>query len=122
MNNRIDGFRLLGYRLIDAREPAVTSREEQLRAAATRLTAGLDEARLFQAAAWVAMAVDEIDRSLPEPANDDPPASDVELEFDLDEHGRVWMYRNGDAYIIGRKAAVAGEMWRFLRRLLAEAG
>lgn len=82
-----------------------------------RLTAELDEARLAQAAAWVALAVDEIDRRVfgPEEAT---PLTDVELEFDLDEHGRVWMYREGDAHIIGRHAAVAQEMWRFLRRLL----
>ncbi|TMJ14642.1 MAG: hypothetical protein E6G94_09180 [Alphaproteobacteria bacterium] len=40
--------------------------------------------------------------------------SDVELQFELDEHGRVWIIRDGDCDIIGRKDAVCAEMRRFL--------
>ena len=101
-----------------AEEPAPRPDVDHLRAAATRLADGLDEARLFQAAAWVAMAVDEIDQGMPVATNDNPLATDVEVEFHLDEHGRVWMILDGDCHIIGRKAAVAEEMGRFLRTLL----
>jgi hypothetical protein len=38
----------------------------------------------------------------------------------LDEHDRVWMIRNGDCHIIGRKDYIRTEMWRFLRVLLSK--
>jgi hypothetical protein len=91
---------------------------EDLRDSAARLTVELDEARLYQAAAYVAMAVDAMERD-PEPSvNDNDLRSDVECEFELDEHGRVWMIRDGDCHIIGRKDYIRKEMWRFLRVLL----
>lgn len=66
------------------------------------------------------MAVDAMARA-PEPAvNDNVFRSDVECEFDLDEHDRVWMYRDGDAHMIGRKDYVRAEMWRFLRTILSK--
>jgi hypothetical protein len=40
--------------------------------------------------------------------------SDVEIQFEPDEHGRVWMIRDGDCHIIGRTGAVCAEMRRFL--------
>jgi len=93
---------------------------DELRAAAMRLTAELDQARLHKAAACVSMAVEAMAKA-PEPAvNDNVFRSDVECEFDLDEHGRVWMYRDGDCQIIGRKDYVRTEMWRFLRTTLAK--
>jgi len=95
---------------------------DRLRHEASRLTAELDEARLYRAAAYVAMAVDAMDLTLPGPVNDNRPRTDVELEFELDEHGRVWMIREGDCHIIGRKEAVRAEMWRFLRVLLPGSG
>jgi hypothetical protein len=117
----------------------------RLRDAAARLAAELDEARLFQAAAYAAMAVDSVERSAGEEAHaeamrtdvlrqaqDDPSTGsgragrshsqrdpealrgDVDLDFELDEHGRVWMIREGDCHIIGRSDAVCAEMRRFL--------
>jgi hypothetical protein len=92
---------------------------EALRAAAMRLTAELDQARLHQSAAYVSMAVDAIARA-PEPAvNDNVFRSDVECQFEVDEYDRVWMYRDGDAHIIGRKDYVRTEMWRFIRTILS---
>jgi hypothetical protein len=92
---------------------------EELRAAAMRLTAELDQARLHQAAAYLSMAVDAMAKA-PDPAvNDNVFRSDVECEFEADEYGRVWMYRDGDCWIIGRKDYVRTEMWRFLRTTLA---
>lgn len=38
----------------------------------------------------------------------------------IGRHERVWMYKDGDAHIIGRKDYVRTEMWRFLRSTLAE--
>ena len=93
---------------------------EELRAAAMRLTAELDQAKLHQAAAHVSAAVEAI-AGEPEPAvNDNVFRSDVECQFEMDEHGRVWMYKDGDAHIIGRKDYVRTEMWRFLRTTLAK--
>jgi hypothetical protein len=95
---------------------------ERLRDSAARLTAELDGARLYQAAAYVAMAVDAMERD-PEPSvNDNDLRSDVECEFELDEHDRVWMIRDGDCHIIGRKDYIRKEMWRFLRVLLPGLG
>ena len=93
---------------------------EQLRAAAIRLTAELDQAKLHRAAAHVSMAVDSM-TGRPDPAvNDNVYRSDVECEFELGEYDRVWMIRDGDCHIIGRKDYIRTEMWRFLRVLLAE--
>lgn len=93
---------------------------EQLRAAAMRLTAELDQARLHQAAAYVSMAVDAMAGEPEAAVNDNVFRSDVECQFEVDEHERVWMYRDGDAHIIGRKDYIRTEMWRFLRVLLAK--
>ena len=93
---------------------------EEFRAAAMRLTAELDQARLHRAAAHMSMAVDAMTEA-PEPAvNDNVYRSDVECEFELDEYERVWMIRDGDCHIIGRKDYVRTEMWRFLRTTLAK--
>jgi hypothetical protein len=93
---------------------------EQLRAAAMRLTAELDQARLHQAAAHVSMAVHAITGE-PDPAvNDNIYRSDVECEFELDEYDRVWMIRDGDCHIIGRKDYIKTEIWRFLRSMLSK--
>ena len=65
---------------------------EELRAAAMWLTAELDQARLHQAAAHVSMAVEAMAKS-PDPAvNDNVFRSDVECEFEVDEHDRVWLH------------------------------
>jgi hypothetical protein len=93
---------------------------EELRAAAQRLTAELDQARLHQAAAYVSMAVDSMAKEPDDAVNDNVFRSDVECQFEADEHGRVWMCRDGDCSIIGRKEYIRTEMWRFLRTTLAK--
>jgi hypothetical protein len=85
-----------------------------LRDAAMRLAGELDEVRLYNAAAHVSMAVDAIDEGPAAPLGEAEMRTDVELEFELDEHGRVWMIREGDCHIIGRTNAVCAEMRRFL--------
>ncbi len=93
---------------------------EQLRASAMRLTAELDQARLHQAAAYASMVVDAMAKP-PDPAvNDNVFRSDVECQFEVDEYERVWMYRDGDCFIIGRKDYIRTEMWRFLRTMLSK--
>lgn len=95
---------------------------EHLRNAAMRLAAELDDAREYQASAYVSMAADVLGPR-DEPAdNDNRPFNDVECEFELDEHGRVWIVLEGDCHILGRKEAVRKEMWRFLRVLLPGLG
>ena len=54
------------------------------------------------------------------PTNDNGPATDVELQLDLDEHGRVWATIDGDCHIIGRRDAVRAEMIRFLAEIESE--
>ena len=82
----------------------------RLRGETERLAAALEAAGFAEAAEWAskaAAAVGEVD------APGDL-RTDVEVEFDLDEHGRVWMYRDGDCTIIGRHKAVCAQMRRFL--------
>lgn len=87
---------------------------EHLRNAANRLAAELDDARLYQAAAYASMAADAISQG-PAPAlTADDLRTDVECEFEVDEHGRVWLIRDGDCFIIGRTNAVLAEMRRLL--------
>ena len=76
---------------------------ERLRNAANRLAAELDDARLYQAAAYASMAADAIDYG-GEASNEGDLRTDVDLDFELDEHGRVWMIREGDCHIIGHFA------------------
>ena len=85
----------------------------RLRETAMRFAAELDGAGLHMSAAYVAMALDGIvEVSAPDPEAD--VRTDVELQFEPDEHGRVWMIREGDCHIIGRTGAVCAEMRRFL--------
>ena len=93
---------------------------ETLREAAERLTAELDLARLHQAAAYVSMAVVAMETFPKGRRGDRKYRSDVECEFELDEHDRVWMYRDGDCQIIGRKNYIRTEMWRFPRVMLSK--
>lgn len=93
---------------------------EVLREAAMRLTAELDQARLHQAAAHVSMAVDAMAKAPDAAVNDNVFRSDVECQFEVDEYERVWMYRDGDCHVIGRKDYIRTEMWRFLRTMLSK--
>lgn len=65
---------------------------------------------------------DAIDHSRGASDNDNDAISDVELEFELDEHGRVCMIRDGDCCIIGRKLATCVEMRRFLATVAQSSG
>jgi hypothetical protein len=85
-----------------------------LRDSFERLAAELDSARLYKTSAYVSMARDAVGEDLSPRRQDKDLRTDVELELDLDEHGRVWMYRDGDAHMIGRRDAVCAEMRRFL--------
>jgi len=87
---------------------------ERLRNAAMRLAAELDDARLLQAAAHVSMGADAINRGPAPQLTKAQLRTDIELEFEFDEHGRVWMIREGDCHIIGRTEAVCLEMRKFL--------
>lgn len=94
--------------------PPVDRVADSLRGAAMRLAAELDEVRLYQAAAYASMVADAIDLSRGREVGADIARTDVESEFELDEHGRVWLIRDGDCFIIGRRLAVSIEMRRFL--------
>jgi hypothetical protein len=94
--------------------PAGARVAERLRAAAARLAAEMDEARLYRAAAYASMAADAAAAAPPAARLEAEMRTDVDLDFALDEHGRVWMIREGDCHIIGRRNAVCAEMRRFL--------
>ncbi len=83
--------------------PSYPEPTQHLRNAAARLAAELDDARLYRAAAFASMVVDEIDQSGGEPEQYNDIRTDIELEFELDEHGRVWMIREGTATSSGAK-------------------
>ena len=102
---------------MSSQPPAYPLPSQHLLNAAMRLAAQLDDARLYRAAAYASMVVDAI-RTDAETARDEDMRTDVELDFELDEHERVWMIREGDCYILGRKDAVCAEMRRFLRTLV----
>ena len=68
------------------------------------------------------MVVDAIDQSVGEPEPEGDMRTYVDLDFELDEHGRVWMIRERDCHIIGRTNAVCAEMRRFLRAVLLAPG
>lgn len=114
--------RLPPWRAADATGQAVTAPPppsypqptQHLRNAAARLAAELDDARLYRAAAYASMVIDAIDQSGGEPAPDGDMWTDVELDFELDEHGRVWMIREGECHIIGRSNTVGAKMRHFL--------
>ena len=99
--------------------PAAPHSADQLRDSAVRLAAALDGAGLYKAAAYAAMVLDAISPSGPDPATGRrfDPGADVDLDFTLDEHGRVWMIREGDCYVIGPRSRVCAEMTRFLQSL-----
>lgn len=102
--------------------PAYPLPAQHLRNAAARLAAELDDAKLYKAAAYASMVADAIDAGQTAAGHDDDMRTDVECDFELDEHDRVWMIREGDCYIIGRKNAVCVEMRRFLREVFMGAG
>jgi hypothetical protein len=87
---------------------------EHLRNAANRLAAELDDARLFQAAAYASMAADAIDEGPAHAPTVEIPRTDVECEFEVDEHDRIWLIRRGDCLIIGKTSSVFPEMFRLI--------
>lgn len=103
-------------------QPVDDAVADRLRDTVLRLAAELDEARLYQAAAYASMVADAIDHSRGKPVSARAAATDVELQFELDQHGRVWEIRDGDCWIIGRHLAVAIEMRKFLAATAPGAG
>ncbi|MBV8686816.1 MAG: hypothetical protein JOZ90_10590 [Alphaproteobacteria bacterium] len=77
---------------------------DRLRDAALRLAAELDEARLYQAAAYASMVADAVDQSRGQPVSARAAATDVELEFELDEHGRAAKSRSPNGSDGGRNS------------------
>ena len=87
---------------------------DSLRGAAMRLAAELDQVHLYQAAAYASMVADAIDNNRGKEVDRNITRTDVESDFELDEHGRVWLIKDGDCFIIGRKLAIIIEMRRFI--------
>ena len=124
----VAGFRRLGLDfeaaqvalVIDSLAPAAgpaaapgSERVSALRDSAARLVADLDAAALYQAAAHASMALVAIIKA-GDVFNDNQPRTETDLEFELDEHGRVWMIKDGDCEIIGRIWETRCAMLNFL--------
>jgi len=92
----------------------VADRRMPLLEAFGRLAGELDRAKLYKAAAHIALAAEAVRERWMKRREPEDLRTDVEMELGLDEHGRVWMYVEGDAHMIGRKGAVCAEMRRFL--------
>ena len=93
---------------------------ERLRNAAVRLAGELDDAGLFQAAAYVSMGADALKRSPRLEISIGQPGSENDLDFELDEHGRVWMTRPGDCQVISDMEAACRAMQEFLGKVAAK--
>lgn len=100
-------------------EPAAPRTAAGLRDAAARLAAEFHAARLFEAAAYAAMAADA---ARAPPLAEKAMRSDVDLDFCVDEFDRVWIVFEGDCHIIGRRGAVCAEMTRFLASAVLQEG
>jgi hypothetical protein len=85
-----------------------------LHKSALRLAAELDDAQLYRASAYALMVADSISHAIGGAAGTVGPGRDGGLQFELDEHGRVWMMRPDDCQIIGSGDAVGEAMRRFL--------
>ncbi|HZG09551.1 MAG TPA: hypothetical protein VEZ70_11290 [Allosphingosinicella sp.] len=89
--------------------------EGRLRAAAVRLAAEMEAAGVVLGAAYARLAGDALEGRLPEGWGREAGVVDGDgVEFEADEHGRVWMIREGVCHAVGRVEAVCGEMRRFL--------
>jgi hypothetical protein len=80
----------------------------------------MDRLELYHASAYVSMAADALGEIANDPVRDLDLRTDIEVEFEFDEHGRVWMICEGDCHIIGRTNAVCAEMRRFLTSVVLD--
>src|SRR5687768_8139324 len=93
---------------------------ERLLAASLLLTAELDKAGFFAAAACAAMAADRIGVLRYGPSPSSVPTQDerivfpVEMQLTLDGKGQAWMVLEGDCHLLGEREAVCAELRRFL--------
>ena len=89
----------------------------RLKAAAEGLREEMDSAGFPLAAAYVGLAAEVLEERLPADWGRSASPPGEEVEFEADEHGRVWIVRDGLCDVIGRREAVAAEMRRFLQEL-----
>lgn len=88
----------------------------RLKVAALSLEKEMHEAGFALAAAYAGLAAGALEAGMP--SDWGRPARVLEgdeVEFEVDEHGRVWLVRDGACDVIGRRDAVVAEMRRFLR-------
>jgi hypothetical protein len=100
-------------------QEAVAAGDEATRlgAAAAALAGEMDAAGFEVAAAYVRLAGEALEDRLPSDWGRSSGPPGVEAEFEVDEHGRVWVVRDGFCEVIGRRDAVVGEMRRFLNEI-----
>ena len=95
-------------------EGTASKEATRLGAAAAALAGEMDAAGFEVAAAYVRLAGEALEDRLPCDwgRSSGPPGE--EAEFEVDEHGRVWVVRDGLCEVIGRRDGVVAEMRRFL--------
>lgn len=85
-----------------------TRHRKHLRNAAARLAAELEDVDLFQASAYASMVVDATDQHGGGAKDRGPDVrTDVELDFELDQHGRVWMAARATASLLAGRTPSA---------------
>jgi hypothetical protein len=83
--------------------------------AALTLDKEMSEAGFGLAAAYLSLAAKALEPELPSDWGRTPPVLRGDgVELELDEHGRVWLVRDGMCDVIGRRDEVVAEMRRFL--------
>jgi hypothetical protein len=82
---------------------------------AIRLATTLDEASLYRAAAYASMVADAIKLGAGDAVATASEDTDLELDFELDRKGNVWLIRPPGCQVLGCRSAVVAAMRRFLR-------
>lgn len=88
----------------------------RLKVAALALEEEMEAAGFVLAAAYLSLAAKGLEAGMP--SDWGRPARVLEgdeIAFELDEHERVWLVRDGACDVIGRREEVVGEMRRFIR-------
>jgi hypothetical protein len=68
-------------------------------------------------AAYLGLAAEALEERLPSGWGRQAALPGADASFEADEHGRVWIVRDGLCDVIGRRDAVAAEMRRFLQEI-----
>jgi hypothetical protein len=105
------------HRVLAGTEGTALDEAVRLGAAAAALAGEMEAAGFEVAAAYARLAGEALEDRLPSDwgRSSGPPGE--EAEFELDEHGRVWVVRDGLCEVLGRREGVVAEIRRFLHEI-----